>query len=173
MSAKRLDYVFVNQDRIIVKESKVVFTETIPVHNCSYSDHFGINVKLQLTTTAQEDVETELASEDGILPQSLFDQIDGITERYTARAIRQSKYRINHFLVSLAVVVGLLVGQWWVEPGYGHFVVLLGGLVVIATGIVDGIIGFIFGRWEIHALQEFMGEMHLARKLYLEGPGGL
>lgn len=171
--AKRLDYIFVNQDYAVVKESKVVFTELIPIYNCSYSDHFGVNVKLQLPISGKEDGETQLTATDGLLPQSLFDDIEGITDRYIGRAVRQSKYRIYHFFASFVVVVGLLIGQWWVQPAYGQFLILLAGFVVLGTGIVDGLIGFIFGRWEIHALQEFMSETQLARKLYLEGPGGL
>ena len=171
--AKRLDYIFANQDCADVKESTVVFTELIPIYNCSYSDHFGINVKLQLTIRGKVDGETQVTATDGLLPQSLFDEVEGITDRYIARAVRQSKYRIYHFFASLVVVLGLLIGQWWVQPTYGQFLILLGGFVVLGTGIVDGLIGFIFGRWEIHALQEFMSELQLARKLYLEGPGGL
>jgi sphingomyelin phosphodiesterase 2 len=171
--AKRLDYVFVNQDCAVVKESTVVFTEVMPKYSCSYSDHFGINVKLQLTNRGKEDVETQVTATDVLLPQSLFDDIEGITDRYIARAVRQSRYRIYHFFASCVVVVGLLIGQWWVQSTYGQFLILLGGLVVLGTGIVDGLIGFIFGRWELHALQEFMSETQLARKLYLEGPGGL
>jgi sphingomyelin phosphodiesterase 2 len=66
-----------------------------------------------------------------------------------------------------------MVGQWWVAPDYGTFIILFGGLIILASGIVDGVIGFIFGRWEINALREFMAEMQLARKPYLEGPGAL
>jgi len=101
----------VNLDRVVVKESTVVFTEQLPDHICSYSDHFGISVKLQLTETAKEDTETKLGTGDGVLPQLLFDTIESITERYTRRAHRQSKYRILHFFASLVVTVGLLVGQ--------------------------------------------------------------
>jgi hypothetical protein len=35
-------------------------------------------------------------------------------------------------------------------------------------GVLDGAIGFIWGRWEMRALREFAGEMYLARKVYAQ-----
>jgi sphingomyelin phosphodiesterase 2 len=61
----------------------------------------------------------------------------------------------------------LLIGQWWVEPRYGHFIITIGAVLVMVTGIINGIIGFIFGRWEIHALREFLSDVQFARKVYL------
>lgn len=170
-SAKRLDYVFVNQDRAEVRDCTVVFTEPIPQLNCSYSDHFGIHVKLQLKENSKDASETTITDE-GVLSHAMFDTIDRISEHYLAREIRHSKYRVWHFWASVAVFVGLLIGQWWVRPRYGHFIILLGAVVVMVTGTIDGLIGFIFGRWEIRALREFISEVHLARKVYLgEGTG--
>ena len=170
-SPKRLDYVFVNQDHATVLESTVVFTEPIPHLNCSYSDHFGIQVKLQLKQHLK-DVSDVTITEEGMLSHAMFDSIDWISERYIDREIRHSKYRIWHFWASVVVFIGLLIGQWWVVPRYAHFVILLGAVVVMVTGTIDGLIGFIFGRWEIRALREFISEVHLARKIYLgEGTG--
>jgi sphingomyelin phosphodiesterase 2 len=170
-SAKRLDYVFVNQDRAAVRDCTVVFTETIPHLNCSYSDHFGINVKLQLKEHSKDAGETTI-TEEGVLSHAIFDTIDRISEHYIAREIRHSKYRIWHFFASVVLFIGLLIGQWWVEPRYGHFIILVGAVVVMVTGTIDGLIGFIFGRWEVRALREFISEVHLARKVYLgEGTG--
>ena len=165
-SAKRLDYVFVNEDRAIVRESTVVFTDPIPTLNCSYSDHFGINVKLQLRIPAKDDSETTITGE-GVLSHAMFDAIERITDHYIAREIRHSWYRNLHFFVSVFVFIGLLVGQWWIEPKYGHFIILLGAVLVMVTGTINGLIGFIFGRWEIRALKEFISEVRLARKVYL------
>jgi sphingomyelin phosphodiesterase 2 len=166
-TAKRLDYVFVNQDRAAVQECSVVFTEPVPDLNCSYSDHFGIHVKLQLRNIIKDDSDATFAEENG-LSSGAFDMIDRIAERYLAREIRHSSYRNWHFIVSVFVFIGLLIGQWWVKPNYAHFIILLFGMLVMVTGTVDGLIGFLFGRWEIGALKEFISEVQLARKLYVE-----
>src|SRR5271169_6491537 len=75
---KRLDYVFVNQDRAIVRDCTVVFTEIIPSLQCSYSDHFGIHVKLQLQNQAKDGSETTTIDEE-VLSHSMFDTIERIT----------------------------------------------------------------------------------------------
>ena len=40
--------------------------------------------------------------------------------------------------------------------------------MIMVTGCVDGLIGFVFGRWEVGALREFMNEVKMARKVYSE-----
>ena len=165
-SAKRLDYVFVNQDRALVQDCTVVFTEPIPSLNCSYSDHFGIHVILQLRNQAKDDSETTM-TEEGVLSPVIFDTIERISDHYIAREIRHSRYRNIYFFASLAVFIGLLIGQWWVEPKYGHFIILVGAVLVMVSGTVNGLIGFIFGKWEIRALREFISEVRLARKVYV------
>jgi len=42
--------------------------------------------------------------------------------------------------------------------------------LIMVYGIVDGLIGFVFGRWELRALNEFMSEMRLARNIYSNEP---
>jgi sphingomyelin phosphodiesterase 2 len=164
-SAKRLDYVFVNEDRVTVRDCAVVFTEPIPHLGCSYSDHFGINVKLELQGLIKDGSQATV-SDESILSHAIFDTIDRISDRYLAREIRHSRYRNIHFIASVVVFLGLLIGQWWVTPIYGHFIILVCGVLIMVTGTVNGLIGFIFGRWEIRALREFMSEVRLARKVY-------
>jgi sphingomyelin phosphodiesterase 2 len=160
----RLDYVFVNQSCATVEDCTVVFTEPATSHRCSYSDHFGINVKLQLIPT-KDDCET--VTDDQIFSSEMFDSIEGITGRYIVRELCFSRRRIIHFFASLMIFPALLIGQWWVEPRYGHFIITIGAVLVMVTGMVNGIIGFIFGRWEIHALREFLDDVQFARKVYL------
>ena len=165
-TAKRLDYVFINQDRAVVRDCTVVFTEPIPQLNCSYSDHFGIHVKLELRAQVKNGSEATFSG-DGVLSHTMFDEIEDISERYMAREIRHSRYRNIHFIFSVLLFIGLLIGQWWIKPSYGHFIILLGTVVIMVTGTVNGLIGFIFGRWEIRALREFISEIRLARKVYM------
>lgn len=165
-SAKRLDYVFVNQDRAHVQNCTVVFTELIPHLNCSYSDHFGISVNLQLRHV-KDSVKPVSVSEEPTLSHAMFDTIERVTDRYIARETRHAWWRNLHFIVSILVFIALLIGQWWVEPLYAHFIILLGGVLVMVSGTIHGLIGFIFGRWEIRALREFISEVRLARRVYL------
>jgi sphingomyelin phosphodiesterase 2 len=163
--AKRLDYIFINQDRAQVRSCDVVFTERVPGLNVSYSDHFGIHAQIRLTQDKRNSEYT--VSEEPVLSATIFDAIELMNEWYMARELRHSKWRIWHFFASLVVFIGLLVGQWWVRPVWGHFLILFGGVLVMVTGVVNGLIGFLFGRWEVRALREFISEVRLARKLYL------
>jgi sphingomyelin phosphodiesterase 2 len=163
--AKRLDYIFINQDRAQVQSCDVVFTERVPGLDVSYSDHFGIHAQIRLTHGKRYSEDT--VGEEPMLSATMFDAIESINEWYMARELRHSKWRICHFFASVVVFIGLLVGQWWVRPVWGHFLILIGGVLAMVTGVVDGLIGFLFGRWEVHALREFISEVRLARKMYL------
>ena len=167
-TAKRLDYVFFNSQRATARDCTVVFTELVPGLNCSYSDHFGIHVQLELKNKLPKDDSEATFADENTLSPAIFDAIDHINERYLDREIRHSKYRIWHFQASVVAFVALLIGQWWVKPNYAHFLILLGAVVIMVTGCVDGLIGFVFGRWEVGALREFMSEVKMARKVYLE-----
>ena len=165
--AKRLDYIFINEDHAQVKSCDVVFTEHVPGLNVSYSDHFGIHVKFQLTGLKDDADRTVSAGDEPCLSPEMFDTIEEINERYMIREVRHSQWRIWHFFASLVIFLGLLIGQWWVRPAYAHFLILLGAVLVMVTGVVDGLIGFLFGWWEIRALREFISEVRLARKVHL------
>lgn len=166
ISPKRLDYVFVNPDRSAVRDCQVVFTEPISGLKCSYSDHFGIEVKLELRNVPNMGSEDATSGERTLSP-IIFDTIESVTERYIKREIWHSNLRIGHFVVSVLMFIALLIGQWWVEPKYGHFLISLGAVIIMVTGTIDFLIGFIFGRWEDRALKEFISEVRLARKVYL------
>jgi sphingomyelin phosphodiesterase 2 len=111
--------------------------------------------------------------DNGVLSKDVFDTIDRISERYLSRELCQSQYRIRHFFASLFIFVAFLIGQWWVQPKAGNFVILFATVLVVVTGTINGLIGFIFGRWEINAVREFISEVRLAKGIYSEGSIGV
>jgi len=157
-NSKRLDYIFVNRQRCEVTDSRVCFTELVPNLNCSYSDHFGVTTHVRLYDYQQ--------AHSSNLSAATFDDISGIAKRYRQREMRQSKLRIWHFIISILIFLAVLVGQWWIKPAFGHFIVLFCTVLIMCFGVVDGLIGFLFMRWEIRAVNEFVGEMALARQVY-------
>ena len=66
--------------------------------------------------------------------------------------MRQPKLRIWHFVISALIFLAVLVGQWWIKPGFGHFIVMFCTVLIMCFGVMDGLIGFVFMRWEIRAL---------------------
>lgn len=168
-NSKRLDYIFINEQQVRAVESVVVFTELVPKLHCSYSDHFGVNTKIQLVDRPSPTEGLASGTAKTILTSDLFGEILDISQNYVAREVSQSRIRVRHFFMALFVFVGVLIGQWWVEPNYGHFILLLGTVLIMVYGTVDGLIGFLFGRWELRALKEFVSEMHLAQSIYTQG----
>jgi len=159
-NAKRIDYIFTSET--IVEETKVVFTERIPIHNVNYSDHYGVSVSLQLPDSSI------VPSLSGFLPQELFNSIRHITTSYVLREEKHSFLRIGHFYLSLVVCVAMLTSVWFVDQKGSIFVMMFFSTMCSWCGVLDGAIGFIWGRWERRALREFAGEMDLARKVYAQ-----
>ena len=159
-NAKRIDYIFTSQT--IVEETKVVFTERIPIHNINYSDHYGVSVSLQLPDSS---IVPNLT---GFLPQEVFNSIRQITTSYVLREEKYSFLRIGHFYLSLSVCVAMLTSIWFVDQKGSIFIMMFISTMCSWCGVLDGAIGFIWGRWERRALREFAGEMDLARKVYAQ-----
>jgi hypothetical protein len=159
-NAKRIDYIFSTET--VVEETKVVLTERIPVHNINYSDHFGVSVTLQLP-----DLPT-IPKLYGLIPQEIFNSIRQITTSYVIREEKHSMLRVGHFFLSLIVCVSMLTSVWFVDQKGFVFVMMFISTMCSWCGVLDGTIGFVWGRWELRALREFAGEMDLARKVYAQ-----
>jgi len=159
-NAKRIDYIFTSPT--LIEETKVALTERIPGHNINYSDHYGVSVTLQLP----ESPITRISS--GFLPPEVFNNIRQITTSYVIREEKHSFLRIGHFYLSLVVCVSMLTSVWFVEQKGSLFVMMFFSTMCSWCGVLDGAIGFIWGRWELRALREFAGEMDLARKVYAQ-----
>jgi len=156
-NAKRIDYIFTSE--ALIEEAKVVMTEHIPSHNINYSDHFGVSVTLQLPDIPH-------AKATGYLPPEIFNSIRGLTTSYVIREEKYSLLRISHFYLSLIVCLSMLISVWFVEQKGYIFVMMFFSTMCSWCGVLDGAIGFIWGRWELRALREFAGEMDLASKVY-------
>lgn len=156
-NAKRIDYIFTSQT--LVEEVKVVLTEHIPGHAINYSDHYGVSVILQLP-----DIQPQKPA--GYLPPEIFNNIRAITTSYVIREEKYSLLRICHFYLSLVVCLSMLTGVWFVQQKGSIFVMMFFSTMCSWCGILDGAIGFVWGRWELRALREFAGEMDLAKKVY-------
>jgi len=164
-NAKRIDYIFTSE--ALVEETKVVFTEQIPGLNMNYSDHYAVSVSLQLPSYSIA------RRPSGFIPQQIFNSIRQITTSYVVREEKHSFLRIGHFFLSLVVCVSMLTSVWFVDQKGSIFVMMFFSTMCSWCGVLDGAIGFIWGRWELRALREFAGEMDLARKVYAQEGGML
>jgi sphingomyelin phosphodiesterase 2 len=159
-NAKRIDYIFTSQT--LIEDVRVVLTERIPVHDINYSDHFGVGVTLQLP----EDVPHQLPS--GHIPVEIFNSIREITRSYVFREERHSFLRITHFFFSIIVCVSMLIGVWFVKQKGYVFIMMFISTMCSWCGVLDWVIGYVWGRSELRTLKEFIAEMDLARKVYAQ-----
>lgn len=95
----------------------------------------------------------------------LHDEILEIIEDYKSTCSSQSFWRLAHFWASATVVIGLLVAVWWgaaKNRSYVGFVFMIVSLIIAITGVLNGLIGFLFGRGECRALKEFEEQVYLS-----------
>lgn len=94
----------------------------------------------------------------------LYTDILDLIESYKPTSIMQAKLRNYHFIASVIILVAMLIAVWWGAAhnrAYVGFIFLLVAIVVSITGLLDGLIGFLFGRNEWRALREFESEVRL------------
>lgn len=96
----------------------------------------------------------------------LYTDILDLIEDYKPTSIMQSKLRNYHFWASVFILIAMLISVWWGAAhnrAYVGFIFLLLTIVISITGLLDGLMGFLFGRNEWRALLEFESEVELAR----------
>lgn len=163
--ACRLDYIFFDSSRATVLEARVCFTELCEhAGGVSVSDHFGVAAVFELTGRD--------TSRHRKVPSATLDTMYGeflaLVQTYKVTSITQARVRNWHFVGSILVVIGLLVSVWWAAAdnrAYVGFIYILAAVVIAVTGVVDGLIGYLFGNTEMRALLELESELELARRV--------
>ncbi|KAJ5489432.1 hypothetical protein N7539_004322 [Penicillium diatomitis] len=201
---RRLDYIFVGDGgyapdfpapRWTVESAQVSMTQRHPTLRCSLSDHFGVEAvitripagrALPTTLSSQNDMpnssdsppltktaSTSLAP-NASLSTETYDIILGMIHKYTLRERSQRRWRLAHFIVSIFVSIGCMVGVWWVgNRTYIGFILVLVSTLNFGAGILDGLIGGLFMSGEIRALKEFEWEVRNARSLVVAAEKGV
>lgn len=180
-SAKRLDYVFFSSARHhdartgeetaewALKEANVGMTMRHPTLHCSLSDHFSV----ECTLTREHNPHAAHASDvvNRYLPIETYEEIIATLVKYMDRQRLQRKLRIGHFFFQLSFSIGCLIGVWWSPHNYVSFILMLLSSVGLSVGVIEGLMGLLFGGSEMRALREFEWEVKnaMTRALELEG----
>ncbi|WBW75396.1 inositol phosphosphingolipid phospholipase C, Css1 [Schizosaccharomyces osmophilus] len=164
--AKRLDYVFHSPSTSTATQSKVVFTDRIPQLDCSYSDHFGIEMDLKILEQPVVPAETRVR-------HTIIDDTLGITYQYMARERLHMRLRIAELLISIPIIIGVHVAIVWCDPAWLKVIILFFTVVIAVAAAVNGFcIGLLFGRWEFNGLLEFAAELKeqklLCKEYYID-----
>ncbi|KAJ5966612.1 Endonuclease/exonuclease/phosphatase [Penicillium waksmanii] len=188
--AKRLDYIFVGDggyapefppSRWSVESAKVGMTQRHPTLGCSLSDHFAVEAVIT-RATGQATARLLLplytkhhrskSPRNAALTPETYDHIIDMIHTYVRRERSQRRWRLIHFLVSIVISIGCMVGVWWVgSRAYIGFILILVSTLNFGAGILDGLIGGLFVSSELRALKEFEWEVRNARGLVVAAEG--
>ncbi|PYH41461.1 inositol phosphosphingolipid phospholipase [Aspergillus saccharolyticus JOP 1030-1] len=189
---KRLDYIFVGDGGVgaphkwSVQEVTLSMMERHPTLRCSLSDHFAVEARIvrsseQEATTTEAPGDTAAAAAAAAAPAApntaltpeTYDLIIAMIHKYVQRERSQRRWRIAHFVASVFVSIGCMVGVWWTGDHlpYVAFILLFVSTLNFGAGILDGLIGGLFMSSELRALKEFEWEVRNAKQI-AEAAGG-
>lgn len=201
---KRLDYVLFRNPsahstgsskplpQLKCSNTRVMLTETVPGRSFSYSDHFGLEARFDIShAEAQEgtlpsnpsryssdfpstssvaaptppSTSTHLSSEDAMTV------VQALTTCYRHARVR-SQHELTIFMLCVVLLVGLIIGAAWLpHAAYSPVFVFLAG-VATWLGTTMLYVGFVYGKWEVNALMNVIEELELYRKGLDEGLTG-
>lgn len=78
------------------------------------------------------------------IPQEVLNEILAVRKKYADREQKEYKWRIAHFWASIPALVATHVGVWWSPHNGVSFMLVFVSWVIAVTGVMDGLIGFIF-----------------------------
>ena len=177
---------------LIAADTRVLLTDTVPGLPHSYSDHFGVSATLNIkyprderpdhATTTPSDKFVTAAQRQAPLaisttpftPPDLVCNSVGLTAadattvlEKLVRCSRHAHARAKRHLLVCGFSVGMLVALVAAANRFSAdetpFVVL-GSAVATWLGTTMFYVGFVFGRWEVNALQNVIEELELYRR---------
>ncbi|BFZ64942.1 phospholipase C type enzyme [Saitoella coloradoensis] len=168
--ARRLDYVFHDPRTTEVTNAKVTMLDRITVQDkgqevsISLSDHFAIEVDLVMREEPKHVPEF-------YLDVGTLDGIHDVTTAYTSLSSTHSRLRILHFFLTLPLLVLLHIIPFYIQNKWGVCAIMFVAWVAAVVGVVDGLIGFLFGWWEWASLTEFDDQVRRQRRLIADITG--
>lgn len=160
--ACRLDYALIDPSRLHTVAAKVVFTEK--VNGVSFSDHFAYCCELQVvnptasSSTSTTHIDTTHIDTTNTTPtdKEYYNQMLDLLASYEKVSHWQQKWRLTHFFLSLLLIIAIhIVVTFTAEQASWSSVFWVFAAVAIAvTGVVNGLIGYLFCNSELRALQE-------------------
>ncbi|SCU95289.1 LAMI_0F01860g1_1 [Lachancea mirantina] len=167
--ACRLDYALIDPNRLQTIDAQVRFTERIATIG-SFSDHFAYFCTLRMIPKSASDHTSSDSKELLIGRLANYEEMLKVISRYKRVAKAQKFWRGCHFWVSIFFIIAAHVvttftseRACWSSVFWVFFT-----MFVTATGLIDGLISFLFGKKEIRALNEVYQEIVDMRRSTLE-----
>ena len=165
---KRLDYVLYRQPNrpgqlvphLKAVESKVILTDLIPGRHFSYSDHFGLEVTLEIVPSEMAQVPMVTKELSNATASTV---ISALTACYCFSRERSKKELVIFGLCILVLAMVVIGAAWlphsWLNPIFLLFTIFIAWLAT--TMLYEG---FIFGNWECNGLMNVIEELEIHRK---------
>jgi sphingomyelin phosphodiesterase 2 len=158
--ACRLDYALIDNNMLQPIKASVDFTEKIP-NVGSYSDHFAYSATFKLNkhnNKKHEGIEVSKAKE---LIQIYTDLRNLVIDYIETTLQWQRKWRMWHFIGSFAVSIAILpiITVVSYRAPWSSILFYAFGCIIFASGIINGMISFLFGRYELRNLREVVFEV--------------
>lgn len=196
---KRLDYILFRSPnphggpQLDVQETKVVFTEMVPGHDFSYSDHFGLEAVFAIKRIEQSgsspsaihnppainsvisglppDKSTSVIEERMVTGatemsgEALLTAVGALTHEYRLSQAR-TKTQLAYFYMAVIILVLVFTGSPYItcKSWVAPISAILAALATWA-GTTFLYIGFIFGNWERSALTNIIEEMETLKDM--------
>ncbi|KAL8818935.1 MAG: hypothetical protein Q9223_002524 [Gallowayella weberi] len=112
-----------------------------------------------------------LASSQPYLPTSTYDEILALISSDKERAQRQRRLRLFHFGASVMISIICFIAIWWSNHAGVSFMLVFISTLNFGGGVVQGLIGGLFGGHELRALKEFEWEIEAAKGFAEESEG--
>jgi len=169
---KRLDYVLYRQPnrpeqavpRLQATEINVAFTNHVPGQIFSFSDHFGLEVTLEVSPPTDG-----TSSQDSTAPASSLSDatIDTVVQTlitcYRDSSKRSGK-ELTVFGVSLVVLVAVAIGTAWLRHSWANPIFIVFTILLSWLSTTAFYEGFVFGNWERNALMNVIEDLEVYKK---------
>lgn len=174
---------------LVAADTRVLLTDTVPGLPYSYSDHFGVSATLHIefprddhatttsgdefVTAAQRQAPLAISTTPFTPPDLARDSAELTAADATAvletlvRCSRHAHARAKRYLLVFGFSVGTLVALVAAANRFSAEAtpfVVLGSAVATWLGTTMFYVGFVFGRWEVNALQNVIEELELYRR---------
>ncbi|KAI4164919.1 MAG: hypothetical protein LQ342_001552 [Letrouitia transgressa] len=116
-------------------------------------------------TAAAAAAAPSIASSNSALPPETYHEILNMISTYETRELRQRRFRLTHFLISIVVSIICFIGIWWSNHAGISFMLVFISTIGLAAGLLDGLIGGFFINSELRALKEFEWEIRNAQEM--------
>jgi sphingomyelin phosphodiesterase 2 len=174
---KRLDYIFYRQPsrRSIDKyspvlscsDTKVVFTDLVPGHKFSFSDHFGLEATLDIhiphsDTEYSANLQLQSQTTSHLTSTSIEATIQSLTSCHHFSGHRSSRELII-FGLCIFLLICLIIGSAWLPQSWNNSIFVLFTVFIAWLATTMLYEGFLYGRWEANALLNIIEELEIHR----------